>query len=62
MFYFTHDSVNSISLFAPIFYLLEDHVYSEDSPMMFLSHVLLVEFIAWPSIVPSHCLIWSSLL
>ena len=46
MFYFTHDSVNSISLSTPIFYLLEDHVYFEDSPMMFLSHVLLVEFIA----------------
>ena len=45
MFYFTHDSLIRISLFAPIFYLLKDHIYFEASPMMYLSHVLLMEFI-----------------
>jgi len=45
MFYFTHDSMNSISLFAPIFYLLTYSIYLEAAPMIFLSHVLLIEFI-----------------
>ena len=62
MFYFTHDSLIRISLFAPIFYLLKDHIYFEASPMMYLSHVLLMEFIVLLSVVPSDCLIWSSLL
>ena len=57
MFYFTHDSVNSILLSAPIFYLLKDHIYPEASPIMYLSHVLLIEFIVWLSTLSSDCLI-----
>ena len=45
MLYFTHDSMNSILLSALIFYLLKDHIYPEASPIMYLSHVLLIEFI-----------------
>ena len=62
MFYFTNDYVISISLSTPIFCLLKDHIYPEAFPMMFLSHVLLIEFIVRLNTVPSDCLIWSSLL
>ena len=62
MFYFTNDSVISISLSTPIFCLLKDHIYPKAFPMMFLSHVLLIEFIVRLSTVPSDCLIWSSML
>ena len=61
MFYFTNDFVISISL-STLFCLLKDHIYLEAFPMMFLSHVLLTEFIVRLSTVPTNCLIWSSLL
>ena len=50
----------SSSFSTPIFCLLKDHIYPEPFPMMFLSHVLLIEFIVRLSTVPSDCLIWSN--